>query len=172
MDVRLLINYKGKWDGLQYIGGETYVGLVSKELTYLELEDLVFEDINVDKTLYDLRISSVVSAENGRRKYHISRDRDVKFLLHTGGTHCSEIYVDLVDKVRRDVRENHSIPQGTSQIPTRVLFEPSYPSPYAASTGRNQASNSVPTAQNVAPTVEVPIWNDDYGIPGSFNGEQ
>ncbi|TXG57893.1 hypothetical protein EZV62_015722 [Acer yangbiense] len=172
MDVRLLINYRGKWDGLQYIGGETYVELVSKELTYLELEDLVFEDINVEKTLYDLRISSMVSAENGRRKYHIRRDRDVRFLLHTGGTHCSEIYVDLVDKVRRDVREDHPLPQGTSRIPTRVLFEPSHPSPYVASTGNNQASESVPTTQNVAPTVEVPIWNGDYGIPDSFIGEQ
>ncbi|KAI9194976.1 hypothetical protein LWI28_010536 [Acer negundo] len=146
--------------------------LAMKELTYLELEDLVFEDINVDKTLYDLKISSVVSAENGRLKYHIRRDRDVRFLLHIGGTHCSEIYVDLVDKVRRDVREDHPLPQGTSQIPTRVLFEPSHSSSYVASTGINQASESVPTTHNVAPTVEVSIWNGDYGISYSFIGEQ
>ncbi|TXG63300.1 hypothetical protein EZV62_010294 [Acer yangbiense] len=92
MDVRLLINYMGQWDELQYVGGETFVELVSKELTYLELtylelENLVFEFINVDRTLYALRISSVVSTDNGRRKYHICRDRDVGFLLHTG-THC------------------------------------------------------------------------------------
>ncbi|KAK0603686.1 hypothetical protein LWI29_007513 [Acer saccharum] len=110
--------------------------------------------------------------ENGRRKYHIRRDKDVRFLLHTGGTHCLEIYVDLVDKVRRDVREDHPLPQGTSQIPTRVLFGPSHPCPYVASTGSNQATELVPTTQNVAPTVEVPIWNGDYGIPDSFIGEQ
>ncbi|KAK0580131.1 hypothetical protein LWI29_036815 [Acer saccharum] len=89
--------------------------------------------------------------DNGRRKYHICRDRDVGFLLHTR-THCSEIYVDLVNKVRRDVREDHPVPQGTSQN----------------STSSNQASESVPTTQNVALTVEVPIWNGDYGIPDSF----
>ena len=109
----------------------------------------MFEDINVDKTLYDLKISSVVSTENGWWKYHIRRDRDVRFLLHTRGTHCSEIYVDLVDKVRRDVREDHPLPQGTSQIPTKVLFEPSHPSPYAASTDSNQASESVPRNNNL-----------------------
>ncbi|KAK3189287.1 hypothetical protein Dsin_028848 [Dipteronia sinensis] len=105
MDVKLLINYRGQWDELQYIGGETFVELVSKELTYLEMEDLVFEFINVDRILYDLRISSVVSIDN-------------------------------------------------------------------VSTSSNQASESVPTTLNVAPTVEVPIWKGDYGIPDSFIGEQ
>ncbi|TXG63604.1 hypothetical protein EZV62_010598 [Acer yangbiense] len=103
-----------------------------------------------------------------------STDEEVEqwILEEPRGTHCSKIYVDLVDKVRRDVKEDHSLPQGTSQIPTRVLFEPSHPSPYAASTDSNQASESVPTTQNFAPTVEVPIWNGDYGIPDSFIGEQ
>ncbi|KAI9200412.1 hypothetical protein LWI28_007447 [Acer negundo] len=88
-------------------------------------------------------------------------------------THYSKIYIDLVDKVRRDVKEDQPVPQGTSQIPTASApFELSHPLLYAACTSSNQAYEPVPTTHNVAPIDEVLIWNGEYGIPDLSIDEQ
>ncbi|KAK2659609.1 hypothetical protein Ddye_006142 [Dipteronia dyeriana] len=104
-----------KWDDLQYMGGDTFVEVVSIHLNFLELQNLVYEFTKFDRT-YDVIISSLVKTESGRRKYRLQRDSDVRFLL-PDQTVVPEVYVDLVKKVVRDVREQPAIPSRISQIP-------------------------------------------------------
>ncbi|KAK2634503.1 hypothetical protein Ddye_029295 [Dipteronia dyeriana] len=81
-DYRVLINYGGQWDDLRYVGGDTFVEVVSIHLNFLELQNLVYEFTKFDRTLYDVIISSLVKTDSGRRKYRLQRDSDVRFLLH------------------------------------------------------------------------------------------
>ena len=97
MDYRLVINYGGQWDDLRYVGGDTFVEVVPINLKYLELENLVYQFTNFDRTLYDVIITSLVKTESGQRKYRLQHDTDVRFLL-LGQTVVPEVYVDLVEK--------------------------------------------------------------------------
>ncbi|KAK4859917.1 hypothetical protein QYF36_014188 [Acer negundo] len=119
MDYRLVINYDGQWDDLRYVGGDTFVEVVSIHLKYLELENLVYQFTNFDRTLYDVIITSLVKTESGQRKYRLQRETDVRFLL-LGQTVVLEVYVDLVEKVARDVRDQPAVPPRRSQIPIGV----------------------------------------------------
>ena len=49
----LVINYSGQWGDLQYVGGKTLVEVVLIDLKHLELENLVYQFTNFDRTLYD-----------------------------------------------------------------------------------------------------------------------
>ncbi|KAK0576256.1 hypothetical protein LWI29_014562 [Acer saccharum] len=70
-----------------------------------------------------------------RRKYQLQRDTDMRFLL-LGQTVVPEVYVDLVEKVARDVRDQPAVPPRRSPIPIGVPVAPS-PPPFA--------TESVPT---------------------------
>ena len=158
MDYRLVINYGGQWDDLRYVGGDTFVEVVSIHLKYLELENLVYQFTNFDRTLYDVIITSLVKTESGKRKYRLQRDTDVRFLL-LGQTVVPEVYVDLVEKVARDVRDQPAVPPRRSPIPIGVSVAPC-PPPFAI--------ESVPTTQQFRLRPEVPIWDGDNGIEDTF----
>ncbi|KAK0595680.1 hypothetical protein LWI29_008999 [Acer saccharum] len=74
-----------------------------------------------------------------------------------------EVYVDLVEKVARDVRDQPAIPPRRSPIPIKVLVAPS-PPPFA--------TKLVPTTQQFRLRPEVPIWDGDNGIWDGNNGIQ
>ena len=137
MDYRLVINYGGQWDDLRYVGGDTFVEVVSIHLKYLELENLVYQFTIFNRTLYDVIITSLVKTESGQRKYRLQRDTDVRFIL-LGQTVVPKVYVDLVEKVTRDVRDHPAIPPWISLIPIGVSVAPC-PPPFAI--------ESVPTTQ-------------------------
>ena len=71
MDYRLVINYGGQWDDLRYVGGDTFVEVVSIHLKYLEIKNLVYQFTNFDRTLYDVIITNLVRTESGQRKYRL-----------------------------------------------------------------------------------------------------
>ncbi|KAK0576643.1 hypothetical protein LWI29_020967 [Acer saccharum] len=73
--------------------------------------------------------SRAATKESGQRKYRLQRDSDVRFLL-LGQTVVPEVYVDLVEKVARDVRDQPAVPPRRSPIPIRVPVAPS-PPPFA-----------------------------------------
>ncbi|KAK0579293.1 hypothetical protein LWI29_024106 [Acer saccharum] len=100
--------------------------------------------------------------ESSQRKYRLQRDSDVRFLL-LGQTVVPEVYVDLVEKVARDVRDQPAIPPRRSPIPIRVPVAPS-PPPFA--------TELVPTTQKFRLRPEVPIWDGDNGIWDGNNGIQ
>ncbi|KAK0581641.1 hypothetical protein LWI29_016317 [Acer saccharum] len=100
------------------------------------------------------KIESLVKTESGQRKYRLQRDSDVRFLL-LGQTIVPEVYVDLVEKVARDVRDQPAVPPRRSPIPIRVPVAPS-PPPFA--------TELVPTTQQFRLRPEVPIWDGDNGI--------
>ncbi|TXG54202.1 hypothetical protein EZV62_019458 [Acer yangbiense] len=120
MDYRLVINYGGQWDDLQYVGGDTFV------------------------------------------EYRLQRDTDVRFLL-LGQTVVPEVYVDLVEKVTRDVRDQPPVPPRRSPIPIGVPIAPSLP-PFA--------TDSVPTTQQFGLRPKVLIWNGDNGIQDTFIADE
>ncbi|KAK0578456.1 hypothetical protein LWI29_010707 [Acer saccharum] len=103
-----------------------------------------------------------IGSESGQRKYRLQRDSDVRFLLF-GQTVVPEVYVDLVEKVARDVRDQPAVPPRRSPIPIRVPVAPS-PPPFA--------TELVPTTQQFRLRPEVPIWDGDNGIWDGDNGIQ
>ncbi|KAK2641399.1 hypothetical protein Ddye_023162 [Dipteronia dyeriana] len=79
------------------------------------------------------------------------------FLL-LGQTVVPEVYVDLVEKVVRDVRDQPAVPSWISQIPNIVHGVPN-PPPFAT------VRKSVPSTQQLPLRREVPIWDGDCGYP-------
>ncbi|KAK2658927.1 hypothetical protein Ddye_005460 [Dipteronia dyeriana] len=102
--------------------------------------------------------------ESGRRKYRLQRDSDVRFIL-LDQTVVPEVYVDLVEKLVRDVREQPTVPSRISQILNRVHVTPS-PPPFATVT------ELVPSTQQLPLRREVPIWDDDYGFPDTCEADE
>ncbi|KAL5865240.1 hypothetical protein ACOSQ3_002754 [Xanthoceras sorbifolium] len=157
---RLIINYNGQWDGLKYVGGEPFVQVVTDDLTYAQLLDLIYGLIGVDRSLHDVVVSSVVSNDmNERRKYIIRRDEDVYFLLVCDRA-VHEIYVGIVEKVDNHVRYSPQIPAPIPGWSTKIpdaLRPPSF--------GTNFAGAGT---SNFTPSTDVPLWEGDHGIPPSF----
>ncbi|KAK2655714.1 hypothetical protein Ddye_008766 [Dipteronia dyeriana] len=164
MDYRVLINYGGQWDDLRYVGGDTFVEVVSIHLIFLELQNLIYDFTKFDRTLYDVIISSLVKTESGRRKYRLQRDSDVRFLL-LDQTVVPEVYVDLVEKVVRDVRDQSAVPSRISQIPSIVHGAPNL-LPFAT------VRESVPSTQQLPLRREVPIWDGDCGFPETCDADE
>ncbi|KAK2646235.1 hypothetical protein Ddye_021430 [Dipteronia dyeriana] len=114
--------------------------------------------------LYDVIISSLVKIESGRRKYRLQRDSDVRFLL-LDQTVVPEVYVDLVEKVVRDVRDQPTVPSRISQIPSIVHGAPNPPS-FAT------VRESVSSTQQLPLRKEVPIWDGDCGFPKTCEADE
>ncbi|KAK0600114.1 hypothetical protein LWI29_011772 [Acer saccharum] len=96
--------------------------------------------------------------KSGRRKYRLQRDIDVRFLL-LGQMVVPEVYVDLVEKVAKDVRDQSTVPPRRSPISIGVSVAPSPPL---------FATESVHTTQQFGVRLEVPIWDGDNDIPDTF----
>ncbi|KAK4834144.1 hypothetical protein QYF36_017672 [Acer negundo] len=81
-------------------------------------------------------------------------------LQYVGGDTFDEVrYVDLVEKVARDVRDQPAVPPRRSPIPIGVPVASFHP-PFA--------TESVPTTQQFGVRPEVPMYDGDNGILDTF----
>ncbi|KAL5782150.1 hypothetical protein ACOSP7_007179 [Xanthoceras sorbifolium] len=102
---RLILNYNGQWDDLDYIGGSPVGTLVSKELTLTELVEFIYRKVKIDSTRYDIVISTVAYTQKNPRMLQIMSNDDVIFLL-LDELHIPEVCIDIVKKVDNNVRDS------------------------------------------------------------------
>ncbi|KAL0541140.1 hypothetical protein IC582_021179 [Cucumis melo] len=83
--VRILVHYGGAWDeGRRKCEGGVLKGIVvSKEITHKDLQDELYDLVEVDSTKFDIKIRCIyeIKGEKEAPPFELSNDRDLKFYI-------------------------------------------------------------------------------------------
>lgn len=79
--LRLLVNYNGKWANSRYTGDKTKGILVSKDITYKELEDRAYRIVGVDPHEYKIVLNAKYESKQPTQPAEIIDDDDLKFFI-------------------------------------------------------------------------------------------
>lgn len=77
----LLVNYNGKWANSGYTDGKTKGILVSKDITYEELEDRAYRIVGVDPHEYKIVMKAKYKSQESTQPAEINDDDDLKFFI-------------------------------------------------------------------------------------------
>lgn len=77
----LLVNYNGKWANSRYTGNKTKGILVSKDITYEELEDRAYHIVGVDPHEYKIVLKAKYESKQPTQPAEIIDDDDLKFFI-------------------------------------------------------------------------------------------
>ena len=85
--VKTIIEYGGQWKtnkkgGREYVNGQTMLIRLAKDLTYLQLLELVYETLNFDASTVKLRLSCQwYSRRKNPNEVYLSKDDHVKMYI-------------------------------------------------------------------------------------------
>lgn len=79
--LRLLVNYNGKWANSGYTDGKTKGRLVSKDITYGELEDLAYRIVGLDPHEYKIVMKAKYESKQPTQPAEIIDDDDLKCFI-------------------------------------------------------------------------------------------
>lgn len=76
-----MVNYNGKWANSRYTGDKTKGILVSKDITYEELEDRAYRIMGVDPHVHKIVMKAKYESKEPTQPAEIIDDDDLKFFI-------------------------------------------------------------------------------------------
>lgn len=111
--VRILISYEGQWRTTQghwsFNGQKTKGMIVSKDLTYDELVEILGHSLMVDESQYDLDMRFLVDSGFSMAPVEIQNNEDVNFFISETSSKDSSRYPLCITLLKKDVGQGRDL---------------------------------------------------------------